>query len=101
MELLVYRMMLASDPRRSPPQVWLLGEDAEACERQRQEWRTFNVSDTNCFDSRDKERFLLVVSKYPGGTEGFNVFIRDLAEDFGTFFPGKPHATNYSFNERI
>jgi hypothetical protein len=85
MELLVYRMMLVADPSRSPPQVWMLGEDEEDCERQREEWRTFDVRDSECFHSRDKERFLSVLLRYPGGPDGFNLFIRTLADDFGTF----------------
>eukprot|EP00927_Polykrikos_kofoidii_P013043 TRINITY_DN1567_c0_g1_i4.p1 TRINITY_DN1567_c0_g1~~TRINITY_DN1567_c0_g1_i4.p1 ORF type:complete len:611 (-),score=50.71 TRINITY_DN1567_c0_g1_i4:110-1942(-) len=102
MELLVYRVMLVADPTRSSPQVWLLGEDEQACESQRREWRNFDVRDTKCFHAQDKERFLRVVSQYPGGAEGFNAFIRDLADDFDTFFPGKPRATDwYNFTERV
>eukprot|EP00927_Polykrikos_kofoidii_P023434 TRINITY_DN21602_c0_g1_i1.p1 TRINITY_DN21602_c0_g1~~TRINITY_DN21602_c0_g1_i1.p1 ORF type:complete len:116 (+),score=10.46 TRINITY_DN21602_c0_g1_i1:44-349(+) len=101
MELLVYRMMLVADPSRSPPQVWMLGKDDEDCERQRAEWRTFDVRNSECFNSRDKERFLRVLSRYPGGPEGFNSFIRTLAEDFDTFVPGPEDKESYCFTERV
>jgi hypothetical protein len=87
MELLVYRMMWVGDPSRSPPQVWILGQDDEDCERQREEWGRFDVRDTKCFHSQDKERFLRIVSMYPGGADGFNVFIRELAVGFEKFVP--------------
>eukprot|EP00927_Polykrikos_kofoidii_P084947 TRINITY_DN9104_c0_g2_i7.p1 TRINITY_DN9104_c0_g2~~TRINITY_DN9104_c0_g2_i7.p1 ORF type:complete len:103 (-),score=23.18 TRINITY_DN9104_c0_g2_i7:165-473(-) len=93
MELLVYRMMLVADPSRSPPQVWILGEDDEDCERQREQWRMFDVEDSECFLPQDKERFLCVLSRYPGGSEGFNFFIRNLADDFETFVPGPSEDT--------
>jgi hypothetical protein len=94
--------MMVADPSRSPPQVWMLGEDHEDCERQRKEWRAFDVRESKCFHTQDKERFLRVVSQYPGGAEGFNAFIRGLAEDFEIFFPGMPPACDWhSFTEDI
>eukprot|EP00927_Polykrikos_kofoidii_P023410 TRINITY_DN2159_c0_g1_i11.p1 TRINITY_DN2159_c0_g1~~TRINITY_DN2159_c0_g1_i11.p1 ORF type:complete len:326 (+),score=44.83 TRINITY_DN2159_c0_g1_i11:47-979(+) len=98
MELLVYRVMMVADPSRSPPQVWMLGEDHEDCERQRKEWRAFDVRESKCFHTQDKERFLRVVSQYPGGAEGFNAFIRDLAVDFEKFVP---KTDSYCFTERV
>jgi hypothetical protein len=102
MELLVYKTMLIADPIRSPPHVWILGEDDEDCERQREEWRSFDVRDANCFHPEDKERFLCVLARYPGGAESFNLFIRNLANDFGTFvLEPSEDAESYCFTENI
>eukprot|EP00927_Polykrikos_kofoidii_P083774 TRINITY_DN8659_c0_g1_i3.p1 TRINITY_DN8659_c0_g1~~TRINITY_DN8659_c0_g1_i3.p1 ORF type:complete len:606 (+),score=67.48 TRINITY_DN8659_c0_g1_i3:107-1924(+) len=65
-EMLIYRAMLSSDSSRSPPQIWLLGNSDDDCEVHRQGWLNFSVEDCECFKASDKERFLRVVSAYPG-----------------------------------
>eukprot|EP00927_Polykrikos_kofoidii_P034609 TRINITY_DN29331_c0_g3_i1.p1 TRINITY_DN29331_c0_g3~~TRINITY_DN29331_c0_g3_i1.p1 ORF type:complete len:624 (+),score=69.98 TRINITY_DN29331_c0_g3_i1:118-1989(+) len=80
MELLIYKAMLVSDEARAPPEVWLLGRDLRECDRLRVMWRNFDVRKSQCFDPKDKHRFLGVVQQYPGGHKGFNACVRDLVE---------------------
>eukprot|EP00927_Polykrikos_kofoidii_P000989 TRINITY_DN10361_c0_g1_i8.p1 TRINITY_DN10361_c0_g1~~TRINITY_DN10361_c0_g1_i8.p1 ORF type:complete len:151 (+),score=13.14 TRINITY_DN10361_c0_g1_i8:2-454(+) len=77
-ELLVYRAMMASDASRRQPNIMILGGSNEERELHRQTWRDFDVDKCNCFNQEDKNRFLRVVAQYPGGSAGFNQFIRDI-----------------------
>eukprot|EP00927_Polykrikos_kofoidii_P024135 TRINITY_DN22014_c0_g2_i1.p1 TRINITY_DN22014_c0_g2~~TRINITY_DN22014_c0_g2_i1.p1 ORF type:complete len:663 (+),score=55.29 TRINITY_DN22014_c0_g2_i1:65-1990(+) len=86
MELMIYKAMLGSDSDREPPEVWLLGETEAQCEVQREQWRHFKVSECDCFDPADKERFLQVVAQYPDGARGFNRFVRCLTLDMKNSF---------------
>eukprot|EP00927_Polykrikos_kofoidii_P082230 TRINITY_DN8115_c0_g1_i1.p1 TRINITY_DN8115_c0_g1~~TRINITY_DN8115_c0_g1_i1.p1 ORF type:complete len:612 (+),score=62.73 TRINITY_DN8115_c0_g1_i1:79-1914(+) len=78
-EMLVYSAMLVRDGSRDLPVVWLIGNTSDDCEANRRGWLNFNVHDCECFQSRDKERFLRVVAAYPGGKDRFNRFIRGLS----------------------
>eukprot|EP00927_Polykrikos_kofoidii_P076432 TRINITY_DN73537_c0_g1_i1.p1 TRINITY_DN73537_c0_g1~~TRINITY_DN73537_c0_g1_i1.p1 ORF type:complete len:643 (+),score=43.34 TRINITY_DN73537_c0_g1_i1:239-1930(+) len=71
-ELLVHSIMIKADPDRIPLQVCLLGD----IDDQLRAWRNYRVQDCDCFDPRDKERFLHIVSLYPGGAECLNDFVR-------------------------
>jgi hypothetical protein len=81
-EMLIYRAMLVADSARSRPIMWLIGNTESDCEDNLQGWFDFSVDDCDCFKSSDKTRFLRVVDSYPGGAEGFNRFIRDIARSF-------------------
>jgi len=77
-ELLVYRAMITSDASRRPPKMVILGDSDEERELRRQAWCDFDVDTCNCFNQEDKNRFLRVVAQYPGGSAGFNQFIREI-----------------------
>jgi hypothetical protein len=96
MELLIYRAMLVSKANRRLPELLLLADDSEQLERQRQTWGEFCVGNCDCFNPEDKRRFLRVVDQYPGGSEGFNKFIHDMAADL---FSSRDD--NDNFTERI
>jgi hypothetical protein len=96
MELLIYRAMLVSKASRRLPDLLLLADDSEQLERQRQTWGKFCVGNCDCFNPEDKRRFLRVVDQYPGGSEGFNKFIHDMAADL---FLSRDD--NDNFTERI
>jgi hypothetical protein len=85
-EMLIYRAMLVTDPSRSDPAIWSLGNTEPECEANQQKWSAFSVDDCDCFKQSDKQRFLKVVASYPGGAEGFNGFIRDIAGNFSRHF---------------
>eukprot|EP00927_Polykrikos_kofoidii_P010966 TRINITY_DN1462_c0_g1_i16.p1 TRINITY_DN1462_c0_g1~~TRINITY_DN1462_c0_g1_i16.p1 ORF type:complete len:265 (+),score=35.23 TRINITY_DN1462_c0_g1_i16:85-795(+) len=94
-ELLVYRAMITSDASRRPPNMLILGDSNEQRELHRQAWCDFDVDKCNCFNQDDKVRFLGVVGQYPGGSAGFNQFIREIAADLQLSMK-----CSYDFNER-
>eukprot|EP00927_Polykrikos_kofoidii_P029550 TRINITY_DN2554_c0_g1_i3.p1 TRINITY_DN2554_c0_g1~~TRINITY_DN2554_c0_g1_i3.p1 ORF type:complete len:584 (-),score=28.34 TRINITY_DN2554_c0_g1_i3:92-1813(-) len=96
MELLVHRAMIVNDPSRRLPELLLFPDGAEYLERQRLTWAEFCVGNCDCFDQEDKRRFLGIVNRYPGGSEGLNTFIRNMFADLLQSPKG-----SYDFNERI
>eukprot|EP00927_Polykrikos_kofoidii_P064168 TRINITY_DN5922_c0_g4_i1.p1 TRINITY_DN5922_c0_g4~~TRINITY_DN5922_c0_g4_i1.p1 ORF type:complete len:102 (+),score=14.19 TRINITY_DN5922_c0_g4_i1:29-307(+) len=78
--------MLVADPVRSDPTIWSLGNTESESQAIQQKWSAFCVDDCDCFKPSDKKRFLRVVASYPGGAEGFNKFIRDIAGNFARHF---------------
>eukprot|EP00927_Polykrikos_kofoidii_P065705 TRINITY_DN6143_c0_g1_i1.p1 TRINITY_DN6143_c0_g1~~TRINITY_DN6143_c0_g1_i1.p1 ORF type:complete len:272 (-),score=29.06 TRINITY_DN6143_c0_g1_i1:161-883(-) len=96
MEVLVHRALLASDASRCPPELLLLGGDKQRKVLQ-QAWGDFDVVQCNCFISEDKRRFLGVVGRYPGGSTGFNRFVREFAADLPASSEASSSTDAYDF----
>eukprot|EP00927_Polykrikos_kofoidii_P065710 TRINITY_DN6143_c0_g1_i16.p1 TRINITY_DN6143_c0_g1~~TRINITY_DN6143_c0_g1_i16.p1 ORF type:complete len:622 (-),score=61.47 TRINITY_DN6143_c0_g1_i16:161-2026(-) len=96
MEVLVHRAILASDANRCPPELLLLGDDKQRNDLQ-QAWSNFDVVQCNCFISEDKRRFLGVVGRYPGGSTGFNRFVREFAADLPASSEASSSTDAYDF----
>eukprot|EP00927_Polykrikos_kofoidii_P050825 TRINITY_DN4469_c0_g1_i10.p1 TRINITY_DN4469_c0_g1~~TRINITY_DN4469_c0_g1_i10.p1 ORF type:complete len:638 (-),score=52.65 TRINITY_DN4469_c0_g1_i10:179-1900(-) len=99
MELLVHRAMIANDANQCPPELLLLGDD-EQRKSLEEAWRIFDVTRCQCFNQGDKQRFLRVVDRYPGGSAGFNRFIRQIiTNSLGSSEVATP-GNGYDFTER-
>eukprot|EP00927_Polykrikos_kofoidii_P000424 TRINITY_DN10151_c0_g1_i1.p1 TRINITY_DN10151_c0_g1~~TRINITY_DN10151_c0_g1_i1.p1 ORF type:complete len:621 (-),score=63.69 TRINITY_DN10151_c0_g1_i1:59-1921(-) len=99
MEVLVHRSLLASDPSRPSPEILFIGDDEDRMQHQ-QRWCNFDVAECQCFSPKDKRRFLRVVESYPGGSEGFNQFIRTIAADLTASSEVTAPKRGYDFTER-
>eukprot|EP00927_Polykrikos_kofoidii_P019562 TRINITY_DN19161_c0_g1_i3.p2 TRINITY_DN19161_c0_g1~~TRINITY_DN19161_c0_g1_i3.p2 ORF type:complete len:101 (+),score=16.28 TRINITY_DN19161_c0_g1_i3:2-304(+) len=96
MEVLVHRAILASDANRCPPELLPLGDDEQRKGLQ-QAWADFDVVQCNCFNREDKRRFLHLVSRYPGGSTGFNNFIHEFAADLSALSEASAPTDGYDF----
>jgi hypothetical protein len=98
-EVLVHRAIMASDDSRCPPELLLLGDDAERKDQQ-QAWCAFDVARCKCFIDEDKRRFLGVVKRYPRGSAGFNLFVRDTIPNLLRSPEVTTSTHDYDFTER-
>merc|ERR1711871_710727 len=71
--------MATKDGSQRPPTVLLLGVDVPTQDLVQASWLTFDVQNCNCYHAEDKARIVNVIDQFPGGSAGFNLYIRDLA----------------------
>ena len=94
LELFVYFAMTTQDSLRGqgrrPPTVLLLASDDVTMACVRISWLAFDVHSCDCFQASDRRRILDVIDRYPGGSFGFNGYIRGLT---GSLFSSTSQST--------